>query len=272
MPTASQSRHEDWEARATAALEPHGIGPVRWVAETGSTNADLLEEAAAGAPSGAVLVTDHQTRGRGRRDRTWLAAPGDGLLVSTLVRPSTDIDRPGLLTAAMGVAAAEACHDLGFMGVRIKWPNDLVVGPPGGHRKLAGILAQSHAAGSSLAVVVGLGLNVRASGLAPALSAQAVALDDLGPPPERIDLLVATMARFGDWLAATRRGDDTRLWDRYRALSATLGTDVVCDLGDRSLRGHAVDVDDDGALLVATGGSLERIVAGDVASLRSAGS
>ena len=66
---------------------------VRWVDETGSTNHDLLALAAVGAPDGVVLVADHQTAGRGRLDRTWVAPPGASLLVSVLVRPAARAGR-----------------------------------------------------------------------------------------------------------------------------------------------------------------------------------
>ena len=63
------------------------FGPVRFVGTTGSTNADLLAEARAGAPEGLVLVADHQTAGRGRQGRSWVAPPGAALLASVLLRP-----------------------------------------------------------------------------------------------------------------------------------------------------------------------------------------
>src|SRR5262245_18861475 len=70
-----------------ARLAGTTFADVTWVAETGSTNADLLAEARAGAAGGRVAVTDHQTAGRGRRGRTWSDPPGSSLLVSVLFRP-----------------------------------------------------------------------------------------------------------------------------------------------------------------------------------------
>src|SRR5690242_12534882 len=64
---------------------------VRAVAETGSTNADALALARAGAPEGVVVVADHQIAGRGRRDRRWEAPPGASLLVSILTRPAASL-------------------------------------------------------------------------------------------------------------------------------------------------------------------------------------
>ncbi|HVN50564.1 MAG TPA: biotin--[acetyl-CoA-carboxylase] ligase, partial [Acidimicrobiales bacterium] len=132
---------------------------VRWVSETGSTNHDLLDQARLGAPDGTVLVADHQTAGRGRLDRSWVAPPDASLLVSVLLRPRLEPPDAPLLTVAMALAVAGTAAGRDA-GARVKWPNDVVVDgePP---RKLAGVLAESLvAAGSGLAVVVGVGVNV----------------------------------------------------------------------------------------------------------------
>ncbi len=112
---------------ATSRLVGTRFTEVRWVDETGSTNADLLSAAAEGAGEGLVLVADHQTAGRGRLDRTWEAPPGSSLLVSVLLRPAVTVDDAFLVMSAAGVAAVDACHDVAGLRPGLKWPNDLVV-------------------------------------------------------------------------------------------------------------------------------------------------
>jgi BirA family biotin operon repressor/biotin-[acetyl-CoA-carboxylase] ligase len=93
------------------AIPPEGpvaFTDVRWFAELDSTNRYLVDEARAGAPAGVVVVTDHQTAGRGRLGRTWVAPPGASLLVSVLLRPRLSVERRHLLVAAAGLAMAEA--------------------------------------------------------------------------------------------------------------------------------------------------------------------
>ena len=107
------------------------FGPVEWVRRTGSTNADLLAAARSGAPEGAVLVADHQTAGRGRRGRSWVAPPGAALLVSVLLRPRWPTDRAALLSPAAALAVREACAFHGAPA-RLKWPNDVITSTPGG--------------------------------------------------------------------------------------------------------------------------------------------
>jgi BirA family biotin operon repressor/biotin-[acetyl-CoA-carboxylase] ligase len=116
--------------------------PIGWhvseVAETASTNADLLEAAAAGAPDRSVLRTDHQTAGRGRLDRRWEAPPGANLLVSILFRAVPE--HPGELTRRVAIAAVDACRALTGADVVLKWPNDLLLDgrKPDGAATLAG--------------------------------------------------------------------------------------------------------------------------------------
>jgi BirA family biotin operon repressor/biotin-[acetyl-CoA-carboxylase] ligase len=254
---------------------------VRWVAETGSTNADLLALAADGAGEGVVLGADHQTAGRGRRGRTWEAPPDAAVLVSVLVRPPAPaVD---LVTPAVAVAAASAVESVVGVAPGVKWPNDLVVGG----RKLAGILAEASwppgadiasgwtapGEGTRVPVVVGMGLNVLSSGRAPELDGLAVACDELGGAvATREDLVAAWLVALDRWYARavdpTGRDD---LWAEWRRRSATLGQRVRVDLGADDLEGVAVDVTPGGQLVVRTlEGELRTLAVGDVTHLRPA--
>ena len=122
------------------------FGPVRHVAETGSTNADLAAGAAVASggsvvmPDGSVLVADHQTAGRGRLDRRGAAPPAANLPFSVLLRPTWDPDRHPLVTTTLAVATVDA---LGTRGVRaaVKWPNDVLLVGGTAPGKVAGLLA-----------------------------------------------------------------------------------------------------------------------------------
>lgn len=264
------------------------LADVRWVAETGSTNADLMAAAADGAGEGVVLVADHQTAGRGRRGRSWTAPPGSAVLVSVLLRPPAPaVD---LVTPAVAVAASVAVERLVGRAPGIKWPNDLVVASDDGpDRKLAGILAEAAwPPGSDIAsgwsaprpsvrvpVVVGMGLNLRAAGRDPELDGIAVACDELVPGVEvaREDLLVAWLRELDAWYGrvvgpAGATGRD-QLWSAWRARSATLGRRVRVDLGADDVEGDAVDVTPGGQLVVRTlEGGLRTLAVGDVTHLR----
>ena len=236
---------------------------VEWVAETGSTNADLLAAARLGAEPNKVLVADYQRSGRGRRGRTWEASPGSSLLFSVLTRPKLAVEASHLVTTALALAAVEACATQAGVRPGLKWPNDLVVGD----RKLAGVLAESMVAGERLeAVVVGMGLNVR-TGAAPSEAADALE-DVCGAVIDRRGLLAEILAGFARWMEGIEGASgQAALMAAARHESATLGRRVSVELGDGTvLEGMAEDLDEGGALLLEGG---RRVVVGDVVHLRS---
>jgi BirA family biotin operon repressor/biotin-[acetyl-CoA-carboxylase] ligase len=230
------------EAAADRLAWPPGWH-VRRIAETGSTNADLLADAA--AVDRTVLVADHQTAGRGRLDRIWEAPPGTNLLVSVLFRVLPDDS--GELMRRMGVAVVDAVRSIGVVGAALKWPNDVLLDD----RKLAGLLAQQ---GSDGRVVVGIGLNV---GWSPAGAA------DLGGIVEPIDMLTRLLVAY-DALPAD-------LHERYRSALGTLGRRVRVELPSGEIVGTAVDIEADGRLIVVDECAMShRLAVGDVVHLRSA--
>jgi BirA family transcriptional regulator, biotin operon repressor / biotin---[acetyl-CoA-carboxylase] ligase len=235
---------------------------VRWVEETGSTNADLLDAARAGAPEGTVLAADYQTAGRGRRDRTWTAPSRSALLVSVLVRPRLAPGRLATVTRAVALAAADACAAVAGVRAAIKWPNDLMVG----EQKLAGLLAESvvRPDGTVEAVVVGVGLNVAWPDPVPVeIAGIATALDrECGHAVDRVAMLDALLATLG-------RLDPDTVERRYRAELATIGREVRAVLVGEELVGRALDVRADGALVIGLAdGSRRAVTAGDVVHLR----
>jgi len=273
-------------ARSTLAGGPGArFADVRWVDQTGSTNADAMELARQGEREGIVLVADHQTAGRGRAGRSWTAPSGAGLLLSILLRPPAPV--VDLATMAVAVSAAAAVSKVAGFTPRLKWPNDLVWPGDGSapDRKLAGILAEADwPAGSAVSggwkppaehdrsvVVVGIGINVRwPAELPDELADIAVAMNHIVPTPvDREDLLIALLSELGPRYAALVAGDRDGLLAEWRASSATLGRMVRVDLGSTDVEGKAVDVTAEGHLVVDTLEGDRRVFAvGDVVHLR----
>jgi BirA family biotin operon repressor/biotin-[acetyl-CoA-carboxylase] ligase len=235
---------------------------IRRFDEIDSTNRFALDAARAGEAPGLVVVADHQRAGRGRRGRTWTAAPGSSLLVSALVRPPVEAERLHLVTMAGALALLDAVAAVGGFEAELKWPNDLMVGD----RKLAGVLAEADvtSGGEVRAVVVGVGCNVSWGGLAPELAATATACDrEAGHPIDRAELLGVFLDRFAGRLDGF---DD--LATAYRDRLATLGRAVRVELARDTLEGIAVDVDELGRLRVDTAAGAVVVAAGDVVHLR----
>ncbi|WP_235559887.1 biotin--[acetyl-CoA-carboxylase] ligase [Microbacterium sp. Leaf159] len=239
------------------------------LSEAGSTNAVLRERSADGQawPHLSVLLTDNQTAGRGRLDRTWTAPAGASLAVSVLLRrlPSA-IDARGWIPLAAGVAMADAiAEQLPEHEVAVKWPNDVLVGG----RKICGILAEA----TRDAVIVGTGVNtaMTASDL-PVPTATSFAVLGAEVDADRLlsvylrdlDTLVAALAAAGD---AVSSGLHAAAVDRC----ATIGLEVRVSLpGDRVLVGTAAALDADGRLLVRHDGVETAVSAGDVVHVRPA--
>ncbi len=246
----------DGDAIADAAA---GRWRVRHLAEVDSTNRYVLDATRAGEPPGLVVTADHQSAGRGRLDRAWVAVPGESLLASLSVEVAAG-DAP-LLPLAAGLALAEAVEAVAGIQVLLKWPNDLVVD----ERKLAGVLCEAMpgAPGSTVAVV-GMGCNVRQTSFPPELpDATSIAIA-AGVPVEQTELLHAYLDRLGRCLDAL----DTVVPSVWLRL-ATLGRAVRVDRPSGALHGTAVALGDAGQLVVcdADGRDVE-VFAGDVTHLR----
>jgi len=237
---------------------------VRRFDEIDSTNAYLRRQARLGAPEGTVAVANHQSAGRGRMDRRWESPPGASLLASVLFRPEFDPAELHLCTAAVGLAAAEACRHVAGVGPVLKWPNDLLVG----EAKLAGVLAEAEFDGSAAcAVVVGIGLNVDWPG--PEGVGGTCLRDLSGTPVDRWLLLGSLL----DALSTRRALLDTASGRRevaaeFRSRCATLGKRVRLELPAEAVVGMATEVDDAGHLVVQTSAGPRTISAGDVVHLR----
>lgn len=237
--------------------------------ETGSTNDEARRLAQNGAAEGTLIITDHQTSGRGRVDRRWEAPPGSSLLMSLIFRPPLAPDQVQRLTMVCGLAVLDAIESETGLQVDLKWPNDVVVGDA----KVAGILTEIGSEGSKVDfVVVGLGLNVNLdpAWLPDGLLMSATSLSrELERPVARLPLLWALLRAMERRYTALKAGlSPHREWaDRL----AALGRPVTVSTTGEVLEGIAEGVNADGALLVRLdSGRLETVMAGDV-TLRTRG-
>lgn len=237
---------------------PTTFADVRWFAELDSTNRYVMDEARAGAAAGLVVVADHQTAGRGRLGRTWVAPPGASLLVSVLLRPPIVLDARHVLVMAAGLAMAEAVEITTGVVAGLKWPNDLLVAD----RKLGGILAEA----SGDALVVGIGVNLDWSEVPEDLALIATACNlEGGRPVTRAEVLDAFLDRY-----TIRLLDLDAARAAYEARLLTLGRRVRLEQSDGALTGVARGVDELGRLLLERDdGTVTAVAVGDVVHLRA---
>lgn len=241
------------------AAKPRLGRPLMYQVVTGSTNDDALLAARSGAPHGSLFVADEQTAGRGRRGNAWLAAPGESLLFSVLLRPELELGQVSALTLAVGLALRDAVAPLIAASAQLKWPNDLYVDG----KKLAGVLVESQLQGERLqAVVVGVGLNVASREFPEEIAARATSLALLGATRlEREALLQAILDALALRLAAYQTAGVAGILAELNAADALRGQRVRVD--GRSGVGRGLDAQ--GRLLLEDdGGQTHAILSGTV--------
>jgi BirA family biotin operon repressor/biotin-[acetyl-CoA-carboxylase] ligase len=275
----SRERLSAWDGTSVDELAAGWGAPlVEAYASIGSTNDRAAELAATGAAAYTVVLADEQTAGRGRRGARWWSPPGHGLLMSVVVRSGGAADVPvvapsgagaaggaggNCLPLVVGLSVAEAVERLvPEADVRVKWPNDLLLG----RRKLGGILCEA----SGDTVVVGIGLNLlrpAATGPDPVMEL-ATSLEEEGfNMPLRKDLAAEVLGRIRAWIeegaGALTPGAHAALRARDALLDRRLRTP---EHGEGTGRG----IERDGALVLELpDGAHVRMVAGSVSLVGS---
>ncbi len=268
------STPSDAHPRLAALLE----GPARWhtwqhLAEVGSTNDVALDALRAGTPPGLVVTADRQRTGRGRIGRRWQDAPTGGVSLAISATVEVAGSRPlggavGLVPLAAGVAVADALRARG-VEVALKWPNDVLAVVDGAERKCVGILVEHHHLDDRAVLVIGIGINVDWRGV-PRLD-EATAWTSVAEAVHGDVDRFALLADVLGGLDARLRDEGSTLRERYRRACSTLGREVEVARPDGGvLRGRAVDLATDGALVVEVAGRRQSVAAGDVHHLRPA--
>jgi BirA family transcriptional regulator, biotin operon repressor / biotin---[acetyl-CoA-carboxylase] ligase len=234
--------------------------------ETGSTNKDAMRLAFQGEPLPLWVAAERQTGGRGRQGRTWTSLPGN-LHASVAFATSAPPHAAGQLALVAGLMFYEAVAqttDLARGGLlRLKWPNDLLIGGA----KTGGILVESMvsppASHASLIVVIGFGLNIVN---VPEIDQPVTSLVASGAPVDSEFVLAALAEGCETWLDTW---DEGRGFDKIRAAwlmrGGPVGEPISVNTGRGRVSGTFRGVSATGALLVDVDGRLEEFNFGDVA-------
>jgi BirA family transcriptional regulator, biotin operon repressor / biotin---[acetyl-CoA-carboxylase] ligase len=222
---------------------------------------------AASLPGWHAVRADSQTTGRGRFQRAWVSDPG-GLWLSAVLPVAIKSPLSRILPLAVGVAVCTVLHELGVTGLRLRWPNDVLVQD----RKVAGLLIDHFVSGLS---VVGIGLNVRnrPEDHDPRLLGSVARLADfISPSPDLSDLTRGILASLeAVWKEAGTSGPDVLL-PRINALwqaPRTVCLELDSSSGRQTVEGEFTGVDADGRLkLRATDGGLHSFEPNQVKLLR----
>lgn len=227
-----------------------------------STNTQLKARAAAGAPTGSVLLAEEQSGGRGTHGRSFQSPRGEGLYLSVLLRPAlAKLQDLLTLTGWVGVAARDAVERASGAPADIKWLNDLYLNG----KKLCGILTELSFLGESGEpdyVVAGVGINMRQTAetfRAQGLGDTATSLALEGFPVEPNRLAVCLLEEL-DRLVRSFPAERESYLEHYRAHCATLGRRIRFDGEAGPQTGVAVGVDGNFALLAEDGGGVRHII------------
>ena len=239
---------------------------IYWFDSIDSTNTRAKEMAAQGAPHGTVLIAGHQTAGRGRLGRSFQSPDGMGVYMSVILRPNCPSEQIMHLTCAAAVAMCDAVAMAVHVRPGIKWTNDLVLGK----RKIAGILTELSVNSKTSLVdhaIVGIGINCcqAANDFAPEIQSFAGSLSMVTGREIDRSCLAAAMIQSLHKMWGSLFLPRSVVMNQYRADCVTVGHDVSLVRGDEIRHGHAIGINDQGALIVRfPDGTPEAVNSGEV--------
>jgi len=225
-----------------------------------------------GCPDGLIVVAEEQGAGKGRLSRGWISPHAKGIWFSVILKPSFLPEEASKCTLMAAVAVVKAVNKIKGVNAAIKWPNDILLNG----KKLVGILTEMNAEfGHINHIVIGIGINTNATpeDYPEEVKALAVSVADAAEEPfTRVGLLCDILKNMEELYEQACQQGFTPVFEEWRKYSCTLGQEVKVIAPDMTYFGTALDIDEQGLLIVRKiDGSLEKVVAGDV-SIRPAAS
>lgn len=223
-----------------------------------------------GCPDGLVVVAEEQGAGKGRLSRGWISPHAKGIWFSVVLKPSFLPEEASKCTLLSAVAVVKAINKIKGVNAAIKWPNDILLKG----KKLVGILTEMNAEfGHINYIVIGIGINTNATpdDYPDEVKSLAVSIADAAEEPfTRVELLCEILKNMEELYELACKEGFVSIFEEWRKYSCTLGQEVKVIAPDMTYFGTAVDIDEQGLLIVRKAdGSIEKVVAGDV-SIRPA--
>lgn len=251
------------EIKSRIALEEIGC-QVYFKEQVDSTNTWAKKLAEEGAPSGTLVCADAQTRGKGRRGRSWESPRGSSLYMSLILKPDILPLHASALTLVMGLSVVEAIREKTGLDAWIKWPNDVVVSG----KKLCGILTEMSAQMDYVEyVIIGVGINVNRKEFPRELSDMATSVElELGHKISRADLAAKVMEHFEkNYQIFLKTGDMSALRSDYDKVLVNRNRQVKVTSPGGHCEGTALGINDKGELLVeCSDHEIREVYAGEV--------
>lgn len=245
-------------------LQPQIIGTkIHHFTSVQSTNDYAKTLAKNGEPEGTLIIADQQTKGRGRKQRLWVS-PNNGLWFSMILRPSLPPSKAMNATMCAACALAETINNHTTLQASIKWPNDILIE----NKKVCGILTELAAEIDEIKyLIVGIGLNVNNT-LPKDLQKSSTSLKkETKKPVETLSLLVSLLESFERFYVSLKNGNTELLRKTWRSYSSTIGSQVKVNNEKEMVVGTAVDLGENGELIVKTSKGKKEIITGDISYL-----
>ena len=226
-----------------------------------STNTRAKALAATGAPHGYLVIAESQSGGRGRFGRPFFSPEHSGVYMTYVLRPRLPAERAVMITSLAAVAVARAIEALADVDVKIKWVNDLYIG----ERKVCGILCEASLdfeSGMLEYAVLGIGINVAAMRFPDELADIATSIENAcGTPVSRSRLIAEISNQLEALYGQLETGE---FMAESRARSNVIGRDVTVLRGGETFEARALDIDDQGRLVLRANGGIMRLGSGEI--------
>ena len=217
------------------------------------------------APSGALVLAETQTKGKGRLGRVWFSPKYKGIYLSLILRPKVLPQQASVFTLLAAVAICEAIKQTTGLDAQIKWPNDIIMH----NKKLGGILTELNAQTDEINfLIIGIGLNInndKKTLVSGSTSLKEQKKDNIS----RVSLLQEILRKIEENYLLLEKKGPKPIIEKWRELSITLARRVKVYSHKEHVEGEAVDIDTDGGLLIRTdSGVVRKVMAGDVVHCR----
>ena len=231
---------------------------------TQSTNLDAIKLAKQNAENGTILITEHQTGGKGRKERQWISVNHKGIYLSLLLRPHFSPEYLPRLTILTQVAIFKTLINFIPANVVIKWPNDILINT----KKISGILMEISSTMDKINyAIIGIGLNVNLDlkDLPLDFKYLATSLKIIsGKHFSRKEILSFFLDTFSDLYQIIDKPEFSQILTIWKKNSNIIGKKVEIELYHKFITGFASDISNEGALIVSTDTREYRIISGDV--------
>lgn len=226
-----------------------------------STN-DYGKEIANKEPDGTVIISEEQTKGKGRLGRNWHSVMGEGIWMSIILKPEITPYKAPFITLIAGASIVKALNDLGI-NTTIKWPNDVIING----KKICGILTELSAEIERINhIVLGIGINVKTIHFSPEISEIATSLQKEGYSLSRVDMVKTILEQFEElYTNYIDNGSTEEIINICRQYSAVVGKEIYVIKGENKELVKCLDIDENGNLkVINTNGEIVKIMSGEI--------